>query len=150
MRLSIQQSRDLLEEYGVFANSVCDRCGLILGPVRYTRKDDSGEWCSRNCRDGADAHEPKTCRHCKAKLPEGKRRGAAFCDDACRKAAKRQSGLLQSSQTDKLSRTKPSIYAGLSSGKEAVGISGHPDARRGRKEGFEGATERGISSRGAF
>jgi hypothetical protein len=29
---------------------ICDRCGLGIGPVRFTRKDDPGVWCSRECR----------------------------------------------------------------------------------------------------
>ena len=104
MRLSIQQSRELLERYGVFANSVCDRCGLILGPLRFTRRGEPGEWCSRKCRDGAEAHAPRTCRGCGARLPEGKRRGTLYCDDACRKSAER-------SRSAELSRTKTPISA---------------------------------------
>jgi hypothetical protein len=50
MHLSFQQSRKLLEKYGAFADSVCDRCGLILGAVRFTRQGECGEWCSRECR----------------------------------------------------------------------------------------------------
>jgi hypothetical protein len=50
MHLSVQQSRELLERHGVFVDSVCDRCGVILGPVRFTRQGDSGEWCSHECR----------------------------------------------------------------------------------------------------
>ncbi len=50
MRLSIQQSHGLFEKCGTFVNSVCDRCGLVLGPVRFTRQGESGEWCSPKCR----------------------------------------------------------------------------------------------------
>src|SRR5262249_3700886 len=109
----------LLKDRGIFVTECCDKCGQLLGAVRFTRKNSRGEWCSRKCRDRADTYEPDTRRHCKARLPEYKRRGSAFCDDACRKAFRR-------SRTPKLSRTKPSLYAGFSSGKEAVGISGHP------------------------
>ena len=128
MRLTPERSYSLLEKHTCFASEACDKCGQILGPIRFTRLGDSGVWCSRGCRDGAEGPEPGTCKHCRAKLPEGKRKGTAFCDDACRKAAKRQSGLLQGSQTDKLSRTKGSIYAAFSSEKSPDGISGHPRA----------------------
>ena len=131
MLLTSRHGYDLLAKHGVYAHEICDKCGTVLGAVRFTRRDDAGVWCSRNCRDEADAHEPKTCRHCKAKLPEDKRRGAAFCDDACRKACQRRNGTLRTSATLKLSRTKPSIYAAFSSGKEAVGTSGHLGALGG-------------------
>ena len=104
MKLITQQSYALLEIYGCYVTEACDKCGQILGPVRYTRKGDTGVWCSRQCRDGAEAREPKTCRHCGAKLPEGKRRGTLYCDDACRKVATR-------SRNAELSRTNSPIYA---------------------------------------
>ena len=128
MRLTPERSYSLLEKHSCFASEACDKCGQILGPIRFTRRGDNGVWCSRGCRDGAEGHEPGTCKHCRAKLPEGKRKGTAFCDDACRKAARRQSGLLQTSQTDQSSRTKPSIYAAFSPGKLRDGISGHSEA----------------------
>jgi hypothetical protein len=111
MRLTAQQSYELLAKHGCYIKEVCDRCGKGIGPVCYTRAGDSGVWCSRKCRGGANAREPRTCKHCKAKLPEGKRRGTAFCDDACRKASRRDEGI----QDSKLSRTKQSIYAGFCS-----------------------------------
>lgn len=50
MHLSFQQSRGLFEKYGAYAKSVCDKCSVILGPVRFTRQGEFGEWCSRLCR----------------------------------------------------------------------------------------------------
>ena len=50
MQLTIQQSYELLDRHGVFAREACTKCTAILGPVRYTRKNESGEWCSRECR----------------------------------------------------------------------------------------------------
>lgn len=116
MRLTKEQSYGLFEKRGCFVAEVCDHCGQILGPMRFTRRDDKGAWCSRECRDGVMVHEPGSCRHCKARLPEGKRRGAAFCDDACRKAAQRSSGEQKAVGTSKLSRTNTSIYAGFCTG----------------------------------
>jgi hypothetical protein len=104
MHLTHAQSYALLEKHGVYAREICDKCGAVLGAVRFTRKEESGVWCSRECRDGCEAYTPGTCKGCHAKLPDGKRRGASYCDDACRKAHER---VLDA----KLSRTKPSIYA---------------------------------------
>lgn len=53
MRLTEKQSRELIAKHGVYVTEACDKCGQILGPVRFTRKDEAGEWCSRQCRDGA-------------------------------------------------------------------------------------------------
>ena len=108
MRLTAQQSYQLLAAHGSYITEICDGCGSGIGPLRYTRRGEASAFCSRECRDGADAREPGSCRCCKARLPEGKRRGASFCDDACRKAFRRISNR-------KLSRTKPSIYAGFCS-----------------------------------
>ena len=32
----------------------CDRCGLLLGPVRFTRRGEAGIWCGRECRGDGD------------------------------------------------------------------------------------------------
>jgi hypothetical protein len=106
MRLTAQQSYALLQKHGCYVSDACDKCGQILGPVRYTCQGQLGEWCSRACRDGKEAHTPGTCKGCGAKLPEGKRRGAFFCDDACKQAAHRQKV-----SDSKLSVTKPAINA---------------------------------------
>jgi len=54
MRLTADQSYALLERFGCYVKDVCDKCGAILGPVRYTRSGELGEWCSRECRGDAD------------------------------------------------------------------------------------------------
>jgi len=126
MMLREELRRRLLEEHGIYVKEACDKCGQLLGAVRYTRKDDPGVWCSRECRDGADAHVPGSRQHCKAKLPTGKRRGTVFCDEACKQAAHRAKPVLQKSRTGKLSVTKTSIYAGFSSEKGRDGAAGHP------------------------
>lgn len=75
MHLSIQQSRELLEKYGAFADSICNRCGLILGPVRFTRQGESGEWCSRECRgDGPQRSIRKGGRPRKYQTEDARRR----------------------------------------------------------------------------
>jgi hypothetical protein len=54
MRLTGEQSYTLLERFGCYVKDVCDKCGQILGPVRYTRRGEAGEWCSRECRGDAE------------------------------------------------------------------------------------------------
>ena len=48
--LTVHQSYELLTKHGVYANEICDKCGAVLGAVRFTRKDESGVWCGRECR----------------------------------------------------------------------------------------------------
>ncbi|SRR6266478_2628992 len=50
MRISLTATYDLLRTHGVFAREACDRCGQVLGAVRYTRRGELGAWCSRACR----------------------------------------------------------------------------------------------------
>ena len=53
MKLTAEQSRTLLEKHGCYCAEACDKCGQVLGPVRYTRASDSGVWCSPQCRGDA-------------------------------------------------------------------------------------------------
>ena len=55
MKLTVEQQAKLRSEHDVIANEACDKCGKILGYVRFTIKDKAGEWCSRECRDGIAA-----------------------------------------------------------------------------------------------
>jgi hypothetical protein len=55
MQITEVRSRELLAQHRVFANEACDRCGRILGCVRFTIAGSPGAWCSRLCRDGAEA-----------------------------------------------------------------------------------------------
>ena len=50
MRLTPEQSYELLKKHCCYASEACDKCGQLLGPVRYTRKNDGGVWCSQKCR----------------------------------------------------------------------------------------------------
>ena len=130
MILSTKQCYQLLEKYGSYITEVCDVCGRGLGPVRFTRRNEPGVWCSRECRDGTHAHVPGTCKTCKARLPEGKRRGAMYCDDACKQAANRSKTDVQPSETPELSVTKAPICAAFSSEESAVRGASHPGPDR--------------------
>jgi len=56
VKLTEAQSRELLQKHGVYVTEVCDKCGKALGPERhFTRFGEVGAWCSRECRDGAQA-----------------------------------------------------------------------------------------------
>ena len=83
MRLTEEQSWVVLEKYGVAVSEACDKCGQILGAVRFTRSGEPGAWCSRRCRDGFE-HKPGCCLDCGTAL-NGKRKGSVFCSDVCRK-----------------------------------------------------------------
>jgi hypothetical protein len=82
MQLTETQSRDMLRVHGACVTEACDRCGRILGHVRWTILGESGEWCSRRCRDGMD-HKLGVCCGCGTPLA-GKRRGAMYCGRTCR------------------------------------------------------------------
>jgi hypothetical protein len=82
MQLNETQSRELLRTHCVYVTDVCDQCGQILGYIRWTRRNQTGEWCSRVCRDGVD-HSPSVCRGCGTSLV-GKRRGSMYCGRTCR------------------------------------------------------------------
>lgn len=82
MLLSAVVRTQLCRERGVHIASACDRCGQLLGPITFTRRGDTGVWCSRLCRDGKKCRTD--CEVCHAPL-RGKRAGSIFCSDRCRK-----------------------------------------------------------------
>jgi len=53
MLLTIQKSYELLANFGFFAREICDKCGIVLGAVRFTRHNESKVYCSRECRGDA-------------------------------------------------------------------------------------------------
>jgi hypothetical protein len=53
MKLTTEQSKALFERFGCYVTTVCDKCSQVLGPIRFTRQNESGEWCSRECRGDA-------------------------------------------------------------------------------------------------
>jgi hypothetical protein len=52
MKLTREQSQKLLRERAIWITNACDKCGQLLGAVRWTRRGEAGEWCSAECRDG--------------------------------------------------------------------------------------------------
>jgi hypothetical protein len=53
MLLAIQKSYKILAKYGCFAREICDKCGIVLGAVRFTRYGESEVYCSCECRGDA-------------------------------------------------------------------------------------------------
>jgi hypothetical protein len=53
MLLAIQKSYELLANFGCFAREICDKCGIVLGAVRFTRHGESEVYCVRECRGDA-------------------------------------------------------------------------------------------------
>ena len=54
MMLHEELRRRLLADRGIYVTEACDKCGQLLGSVRYTRKGESGVWCSRECRGNVE------------------------------------------------------------------------------------------------
>jgi hypothetical protein len=98
MKLTREQSEKLLRERGVWITDACDKCGQLLGAVRWTRKGERGEWCSGACRDGVSAAVPnlkaKLCLECGVSL-DGKRTDSEFCDPTHRMRFRRKTRMGQ-------------------------------------------------------
>jgi hypothetical protein len=60
MLLAIEKSYELLAHYGCFTREICDKCGIVLGAVRFTRRGETEAYCSRECR--GHAHRSATLR----------------------------------------------------------------------------------------
>jgi hypothetical protein len=76
MLLTIQKSYELLANYGCFAREICDKCGIVLGAVRFTRYGEPEVYCSRECR--GDAHRAASRRSGRPrKYKTDRERGAA-------------------------------------------------------------------------
>jgi len=82
MQIAEQRSQDLLLSTGNYVKNACDKCGQIIGCVRWTRRGETGEWCSAKCRDGG-ADLSQACAGCGSSL-RGKRKGTIWCSDSCR------------------------------------------------------------------
>jgi hypothetical protein len=109
MLLTREQSFKLLGEHGVYADECCDRCGQLLGAVRFTLKGyPEAAYCSRVCRDGANARAPGTCPGCGGSLA-GLRKGTRHCSATCRSREYRVS------QTTRDSRCGPRKTQALTS-----------------------------------
>ena len=121
--------RRLQGERGIYVTEACDRCGQLLGPVRFTRKDELGVWCSRECRSGKPrlssvldaALLGRVCGNPKCKRGEGGQRaslahlraGAKYCSESCKKQSLRNGGP-QEVLTGTFDPSQPPVLRGFS------------------------------------
>ena len=93
LKLNKEQGQKLLRERGIWITEACDRCGQLLGSVRWTRRGDAAVWCSQSCRDeikiGAAKANSITCLECGVSL-KGKRSDSEFCDPTHRMRFRRK------------------------------------------------------------
>ncbi len=90
-----------IQSQGLYVREKCDSCGAILNQsVRYTIAGKAEVFCSAKCRDAAFFEDqlerkkranPGRCANCGGPL-QGKRRGALYCDDMCRKRYAQKNG----------------------------------------------------------
>ena len=83
-----------VQSRGLYLSEKCDGCGKLLNQaIRYTIAGKPQVYCSAACRDSAffgDRYQarkhssPGKCANCGAPL-KGKRRGALYCDEICKK-----------------------------------------------------------------
>lgn len=57
MMLREELRRRLLEDRSIHTTEACDKCGKLLGSVRYHGRDEPGEYCSRECRGDSERVE---------------------------------------------------------------------------------------------
>jgi len=99
---------------GLYVTQKCDGCGKLLNQtIHYTIAGRPQVYCSALCRDTAffgNRHEaeklarPGKCTYCGGSL-SGKKRGALYCDDACRKAHARKTQAPHNAVTRKIADT---------------------------------------------
>jgi hypothetical protein len=58
MKLIREQCQRLLRDRGIWTTEACDKCGQLLGSIRWTQRGEPGEWCSAACRDGVSRSVP--------------------------------------------------------------------------------------------
>jgi len=98
---------------GLYITDKCDGCGKLLNQTfRYTIAGKPEVYCSAGCRDLAFFGDPREakkhttpgkCVYCRGTL-EGKRRGALYCDEICKKRAAR-TGRAQSTAEPQITGT---------------------------------------------
>lgn len=113
MHLTNEQSYALFENHGCYVKEVCDRCATAIHYAnRFTIRGQAGVRCSRECRDGKEAHAPGICEGCGVALSR-KRKGSRFCSDVCRM---RQNGEDRPNNPKTHIQNKPLTDALLASG----------------------------------
>jgi hypothetical protein len=133
---------------GLFLIEKCNGCGKALNQTfRYTIAGRPEVFCSALCRDNtffADRLEarkhstPGRCAYCKGSL-KGKRRGALYCDETCKKRAAR-AGRAESAAGPKLTGTpiqSNQLVASPKMAEQGNRIAGGPQALESPARGEE-------------
>ena len=112
---------------GLYITDKCDGCGKLLNQTfRYTIAGKPEVYCSAGCRDLAFFGDPREakkhttpgkCVYCRGTL-EGKRRGALYCDEICKKRAAR-TGRAQSMAEPQITGTPPQLNQQVADAKTA-------------------------------
>lgn len=158
MKLTTEES-GYVRSKGLYITEKCDACGKLLNQSsRYTIGGKPGVYCSAGCRDLAffeDTREaqkhstPGKCVYCGGIL-EGKRRGALYCDEICKKRATR-TGRAQSKAEPQITGTptqsnqrvadpKRVAQGNRITGPGELAISAPSGVMGGRKQAVEGRT----------
>jgi hypothetical protein len=130
--------RAYVQTQGLHITEKCDGCGKLLNQsFRYTIGGKPEVYCSAGCRDltffvnaqDAKKHStPGKCVYCGATL-EGKRRGALYCDEICKKRVAR-TGRVHSAAQSQITGTPTQLNQGFAS--QENGRQGDCIARRAR------------------
>ena len=102
------QELSYVRDQGLYVREKCDSCKAILNrSVRYTIAGKVEVYCSAKCRDGVFFEDqlerkkrsnPGRCANCGGPL-QGKRRGAIYYDDICRKRHGQKNGGISTAGT---------------------------------------------------
>ena len=122
------QELSFVRTQGLYLKEKCDGCKTILNQsVTYTIAGKPEAYCSSTCRDGAFFEDqlerkkrsnPGRCANCGGPL-QGRRRGAIYCDDICRKRHGQKNGGV-STAGGELSRKPNQLNQQLANPKIAV------------------------------
>jgi len=136
----------LVRAQGLYITEKCDACGKLLNQTfRYTIAGKPQVYCSAVCRDltffgdpqEAKKHStPGKCLYCGGTL-EGKRRGALYCDEKCKKRAAR-TGRAQSTAEPQITGTLPQLNQRVANPKtveQGNRITGAPQRSRSARGG---------------
>jgi hypothetical protein len=95
---------------GLYITEKCDGCQKLLNQTfRYTIISRPQVYCSAVCRDsvffgnwneGRKHSTPGRCAYCRGSL-KGKRRGALYCDEICKKALRRKNQRIATAEGQK-------------------------------------------------
>src|ERR1019366_9838925 len=85
VQLSEAQSRELFARFRCYANECCDKCGRVLGLVRFTfATEPEKAWCSRACRDDFGLFNQKgVCKNCGGPLAATATEDTKYCCKEC-------------------------------------------------------------------